>query len=263
MMRCCQCIAETVRTPRGGPGHYCGGVIWRWWKKKTPGRILKVRSRADADQVSRIDLTDLVPPAADFLAHSAAAMLVLSGEYARAGRQAWSAVDQDALARATQISLQRYNTLHQLLSDYVPDATEAMVGPLTYVKEQAARMVADRWFERVATSFVVGGFLTDFYRILAQGLPTSLAEKVTEALSDTRDEDLCGEVLGRVVDLDVQYVSRVSLWSRRLVGDAMLIARNALPRVNQVSSTGDRFEPLFTDILASHSERLSRLGLTA
>jgi len=238
-------------------------VAWSWWKKKTPGRILKVRSRADADRISRIDLTDLVPPAADFLAHSAAAMLVLSGEYSRAGRQAWSVVDQDALARATQVALGRYETLHTLLADYVPNATEAMVGPLAYLKEQMARMVADRWFERVATCFVVGGFLTDFYRTLAGGLPTTLSEKVLNALSDSADERLSGEVLSRVVELDVHYVSRVSLWCRRLVGDTMLIARNALPRINQVTSTGDRFEPLFTDVLTSHSQRLDRLGLTA
>jgi len=238
-------------------------VEWRFWKKKTPGRILKVRSRADSDQISRIDLTDLVPPAADFLAHSAAAMLVLSGEYSRVGRQAWSVVDQDALARATGVALKRYDALHALLADYVPNATEAMVGPLAYVKEQMARMVADRWFERVATCYVVGGFLTDFYRTLAQGLPITLSDKVMEALADTSDETLAGDVLARVVELDDQYVARVSLWSRRLVGDTMLIARNALPRINQVTSTGDRFEPLFTDVLASHSQRLDRLGLTA
>ena len=237
--------------------------MWRFWKKKTPGRILKVRSRADADQVSRIDLTDLVPPAADFLAHSAAAMLVLSGEYSRVGRQAWSVVDQDALARAAHVTLHRYDALHRLLADYVPNASEAMVGPLAYVKEQMERMVADRWFERVATCYVVGGFLSDFYRTLAHGLPTTLSEKVLEALSDSSDERLSGDVLGRVVDLDGQYVSRVSLWSRRLVGDTMLIARNALPRINQVTSTGDRFEPLFTDVLASHAQRLDRLGLTS
>jgi hypothetical protein len=238
-------------------------VAWSWWKKKTPGRILKVRSRADADRVSRIDLTDLVPPAADFLAHSAAAMLVLSSEYSRAGRQAWSVVDQDALARATGVALERYETLHALLADYVPNATEAMVGPLAFVKEQMARMVADRWFERVGTCYVVGGFLTDFYRTLAQGLPTTLSARVVEALADTSDENLSGDVLARVVDLDSQYVSRVSLWCRRLVGDTMLIARNALPRINQVTSTGDRFEPLFTDVLTSHARRLDRLGLTA
>lgn len=238
-------------------------VEWRWWKKKTPGRILRVRSRADSDQVSRIDLTDLVPQAADFLAHSAATMLVLSGEYSRAGRQAWSVVDQDALARATQVTLSRYEVLHRLLGDYVSDATESMVAPMEYVREQMGRMIADRWFERVATCYVTGGFLTDFYRILVAGLPQPLRGQVSGALESTADDELVSEVLQRVVELDVQYVARVSLWSRRLVGDTMLIARDVLPRINEVSSTGDRFEPLFTDVLAGHTRRLDRLGLTA
>lgn len=222
-----------------------------------------MRSRADADQVSRIDLTDLVPPAADFLAHAAATQLVLSGEFARAGRQGWSVVDQDGLARATQVVLTRYDAIHRLLGDYVPDASEALVAPLEFVRSQVDRMAADRWFERVATCYVVGGFMTDFFRILASGLPAGLSRQVTEIFAGSEAEDRLAEVLGRVVELDEAYVARVSLWSRRLVGDTMLIARQVLPRINVVSSTGDRFEPLFTDVLVGHTSRLERLGLTA
>lgn len=237
---------------------------WRWWKrKKTPGRVLQVRSRSDADRVSRIDLTDLVPPAADYLAHSCATMLVLSGEYARAGQQAWSVVDQDALARATQVLLTRYDALHALLVDYVPNPHEAMVEPLEFAKAQMGRMVADRWFERVATCYVVGGFMTDFYRILATGLPSPLSGQVGDALIDDTDSELIGDVLRRVLELDEAYVSRVSLWSRRLVGDILLMARAVLPRIAETTSTGDRFEPLFTDVLLGHTNRLEELGLTA
>ncbi len=236
---------------------------WRWWKKKSTGRTLRVRSRADANRVNRIDLTDLVPPAADFLAHSCSTMLVLSGEYAKAGRQAWSAGDQDAIARATQTVLTRYHALHQLLADYVPDSIEAMVVPLEYVRSQMGRMTADRWYERVATCFVVGGFMNDFYRVLATGLSGPLSDRVSEIFAGTDDEDAFLDVLGRVVELDPEYVSRVSLWSRRLVGDTMLMARHVLPRINQPTTSGDSFEPLFTDVLTSHTKRLDRLGLTA
>jgi hypothetical protein len=222
-----------------------------------------VRSRSDSERVSRIDLTDLVPPAADYLAHSCATMLVLSGECARAGQQAWSVVDQDALARATKVLLTRYDALHAILVDYVDSAEEAMVGPLEFVKAQMGRMVADRWFERVATSYVVGGFMTDFYRVLASGLPSPLAEQVTQVLDDNTDNELIADVLRRVLDLDEAYVSRVSLWSRRLVGDILLMARRVLPRISSTTSTGDRFEPLFTDVLLDHTNRLEYLGLTA
>lgn len=236
---------------------------WRWWRKQTPGRVLRVRSRAESDQVSRIDLTDLVPPVADYLAWAAAGALTLSGEYARAGRQAWSAVDKDAIARANQVMLTRYEGIRALLADYSTDVTEALVVPLEHHSAQFGRMSGDRWFERVATCYVVGGFLLDFYRILATGLPGGLADRVGQILASREDEELLAGVLGRVLTLEPAYLSRVSLWSRRLVGDTMLIARAVLPRVNTVSSTGDRFEPLFTDVVTAHTRRLDRLGLTA
>jgi hypothetical protein len=238
-------------------------VQWRWWKKKTPGQTLKVRSRSDADRVSRIDLTDLVPPAADFLASVSATTLVLAGEYSRVGRQAWSVVDQDALARASSHMLTRYETLHALLADYVSDPTEALVQPLASIREHMARLSADRWFERVATCYVTSGFLMDFYRIMAGGLPPGLAKKISDVLDAGPAESLPAEVLVRVVELDEQYVSRLSLWSRRLVGDTMLIARDVLPPVTPSGSNTDRFEPLFTDVLAGHTARLDGLGLTA
>lgn len=190
-------------------------------------------------------------------------MLVLSGEASRVGSQAWSVVDQDAMARVTQILLTRYQRLYDLLTDYVHDAREALVVPLDQVKNQTARMVADRWFERVATCYVVSGLMGDFYRALAQGLPDSLATEVAHILDEEDDTELLGNVLGRVLELDVAYVSRVSLWSRRLVGDTLLIARGVLPRVNEQTTTGDRAEPLFTDVLLGHTTRLENLGLTA
>ena len=263
---CCfrpQSSGVSLGCPRGAAGHYCGGVEWRWWKKKTPGRVLRVRTRRDADQVSRVDLTDLVPPAADYLAHLAATTLVLSHETSRVGAQAWSVVDQDAMARATQMLLSRYDRIHRLLSDYVADASEAMVAPLDQVKSQMSRMVADRWFERVATCYVVSGLMTDFYRTLAGGLPGPLGSEVKDILDADSEAPVLAEVLGRVLELDDAYVSRVSLWSRRLVGDILLIARGVLPRVGKSSASGDRFEPLFTDILLGHTTRLEKLGLTA
>ena len=252
-----------MKTQHSSPGDYCGGVQWRWWKKKTPGQTLKVRSRSDADRVNRIDLTDLVPPAADFLASLTATTLVLAGEYSRVGRQAWSVVDQDGLARASSAMLTRYEMLHALLADYVSDPTEALVEPLASIREHMARLSADRWFERVATCYVTSGFLMDFYRIMAAGLPAGLGKKISEVLAAEPSDRLPADVLARVVELDQQYVSRLSLWSRRLVGDTMLIARDVLPPLGATGSNTDRFEPLFTDVLAQHTARLDELGLTA
>jgi hypothetical protein len=71
-------------------------------------------------------------------------------------------------------------------------------------------------------------------------------------------------VLERLLQVDVRYVSRLSLWARRLVGDAMLMCKDALAEaVVTADDAVATLEPIFTDVLASHTSRLERVGLTA
>lgn len=244
----------------GGAGRATLGVVeWRWWRKKKPGRELWLGSRS-SDQSSRIDLTQLAPTAAELLAHACSSQLVLSAEYGRVTREAWSVADQDELARASAKVLDRYEALRALLAEYSEDPQQAMVAPLEYHKEQARRMSADNWYERVATCLVVGGFLADFFRTVAGGLPDPARTEIQAAFDTAEEEQLVENVLQRVFDHDEAYRSRVSLWARRLVGDTMLIARRAL----KTSAAGEEaYEPLFTDIITEHTRRLDRLGLTA
>lgn len=235
---------------------------WRWWRKKTPGRTLRVRSRSDSPAVARIDLSDLTPTAADFLAGACATHLILAGEIGRVAREAWSATDTDALVRAEQIVTSRYVTLRGLLGQYVPDMGTALSGPLETQRQSVRRLKAERWYERVTTCLVVDGFLMDFYQTIASGLPEPLSAQLAPLFTEPEEQELLHEVLQRVLLLDDGYVSRVSLWARRLVGDTMLIARSVLPE-RKWGNDGDRLEPVFTDVIAHHTRRLDRLGLTA
>ena len=177
-------------------------------------------------------------------------------------REAWSVTDRDELARATNVVLDRYEALRALLAEYGDDPVDALVRPTEFQREQFRRMSADNWYERVATCLVVGGFLGDFFTTLAGGLPDPARSDIQEVFESDDDEALFEGVLRRVIEHDDAYLSRVSLWSRRLVGDTMLIARRALkaPTSNRAE---DSYEPLFTDIVTEHTRRLDRLGLTA
>ena len=206
-------------------------------------------------------MTSLAPTAADLLAHATASQLLLSEESGRVMREAWSVTDRDELARATKVVLDRYEALRALLAEYGDDPVDALVRPTDFQREQFRRMSADNWYERVATCFVVGGFLGDFFTTLAGGLPEPARSDIQRVLESDDDEELFEGVLRRVIEHDVAYLSRVSLWSRRLVGDTMLIARKALKPAS--ASSEDNYEPLFTDIVTEHTRRLDRLGLTA
>lgn len=236
---------------------------WRFWESKKPSPQWKVRSRANRQSASRLDLTALVPTAADLLAHASASALLIAGEYGRVARQAWSARDRDELARAEARILARYETLRGLLAEYTPDPIEAMAEPLERQGDTLEHMAADAWYERVGTCYVVGGFLSDFYRIVAGGLPSGIGQKIIHAVDATEPEDLVAGVLARIIAVDEAQAWRLSLWARRVVGDTMLIARSALRGDTDPSRSAELYEPIFTDVLTEHTRRLDGLGLTA
>lgn len=236
---------------------------WRFWERKKTSPQWKVRSRANRQSASRLDLTALVPTAADLLAHASASALLIAGEYGRVAREAWSAKDRDELVRAEAQVLSRYETLRGLLAEYTPDPIEAMAEPLERQGEALRTMTADAWYERVGTCYVVGGFLSDFYRLVAGGLPAGIGHKIIQAVDGTDPEELAAGVLARIIAVDEAHAWRLSLWSRRVVGDTMLIARSALRGGSDATRSAELYEPVFTDVLTEHTRRLESVGLTA
>jgi hypothetical protein len=165
---------------------------------------------------------------------------------------------------ASGMAMDRYRALRALLADYEKDVSGAIATPRHTLSGHLERFVTTRWYERVGTIYVVFGLTRDFWLLLAGGLPKDLRTRVTEILRDGGEEDLLFGVLERVLQVDTRYVSRLSLWARRLVGDAMLICKDAL--ADAVVSADDavtKLEPIFTDVLAHHTSRLERVGLTA
>jgi hypothetical protein len=51
------------------------------------------------------------------------------------------------------------------------------------------------------------------------------------------------------------------MWGRRLVGDTMLVARLAIAQHPDASE--ERVDPVFTELIAAHTRRMDKLGLTA
>jgi hypothetical protein len=238
-------------------------VDWRFWKWGKAGLKPRITSRKSLPPASKIDLSALTPPADVLLGHTAVAMMVVANEYSEVADQATSVSDADNLTRAAGSILRRYEIVRELLDDYSGDPELSMAGPLEYAREQFNRFRADLWSERVATCLVVGGFLSDFLRTLASAMPGELSARLEEVFADDTAEKLCHGVLERVIEADVEQLSRLSLWSRRVVGDTILIARAALAPDPDDAVAEERYEPLFSDILTEHTRRLDRLGLTA
>jgi len=247
-----------------GAPHYTGTMPWFWRAKKSDSPKLSITPRQERAASSKVDLGSLAPPAADFIASACVVQLACATELSSVAKKAWSAVDADALMMAAGVALDRYRTLRTLLGDYEKDVVSALVVPRERLQRHLDRFETTRWYEQVGTMYVLTGFARDFWGTLAGGLPDTVASTVREVIADQGDEELLAGVLERLLAVDVRYVSRLSLWSRRLVGDIMLLCREALSdQARHEPETEIRLEPVFTDVLAKHTNRLDRLGLNA
>jgi hypothetical protein len=239
-------------------------MAWFWNKKKAKTPIFSVKFKGEGRATSKVDVGALAPPAADYLAGACVLHLALSAELGSVAKSAWSAEDADALMMASGVAMDRYRALRTLLGDYESDVPVALAVPRERLARHLERLGTTRWYEQVGTVYVLTGFSRDFWSALASGLPDKTATAVRDIIADAGDEDLVARVLERLLAVDQRYVSRLSLWSRRLVGDVMLMCKDALSSsAIDAPDTDIRLEPVFTDVLAGHTKRLDRLGLTA
>lgn len=239
-------------------------MMWPFTRKRKNSPAFLVSPRKSKSGSSKVDLGALAPPAADYVASACVLQLALASELAAVSKEAWSAKDADALMVASGIAMDRYRAFRELLADYEQDVPKALAPPRETLQRHLDRLVTPRWYEAVGSVYVITGFTRDFWHRLAEGLPHNITPVIQEILADHGDEDLLFSVLESVLGVDQRYTSRLSLWARRLVGDTMLMCRSSLSS----NATGDAetditLEPVFTDVLALHTRRLDRLGLTA
>ncbi|MDM7831892.1 ferritin-like fold-containing protein [Cellulomonas edaphi] len=141
------------------------------------------------------------------------------------------------------------------------------------------------WWERLLKAYVGYGVADDFCRIVAEGLDERSREIVLEVLDDASHADLAVTELDAAGSDDGVLTSRLALWGRRLVGEALgvvqglLTQRPALARLlarsdeRTAAANGEQPAPaaavttnapakVFSELTAQHTRRMSRLGLT-
>ncbi|MDA0289579.1 MAG: ferritin-like fold-containing protein [Actinomycetota bacterium] len=237
---------------------------WWWKKKKADKSSLSITPRDEERIASKVDLGALAPPLADYLATACSLQHALAAKLSTLSGGAWGSEDADDLGLAAGWAMDRYRRLREVLEDYVEDVPAALAGPRDRLATHLDRMESARWYEGVGTVYVVTGFTRDFWHRLAEGFAPEITTLLQGILADTGDEDVMAGVLERFLAVDARYSSRLSLWCRRLVGDTILICRDGLSEASMARADAEvRLEPVLTDVVALHTKRLDRLGLTA
>jgi hypothetical protein len=130
------------------------------------------------------------------------------------------------------------------------------------------------WYEGLVKAYVGDGFAADFYREVAAFVDADTRDLVYEVLAD---EDLHAYIVAQVrkaVEHDPKLAGRLSLWGRRLVGEALSQAQRVAADRDALTSllTGTVDRPgmdlaaisrMFSRLVANHTKRRAELGLQA
>jgi len=157
------------------------------------------------------------------------------------------------------------------LGGELPDVVAPFAGSYA---DYDARTEAGSWHERLLKAYVGYGVEDDVARLLAAGLDGPTRTLVLEVLDDDGHADFVVDRLTRAMRDDAVLASRLALWGRRLVGEALgvmqrLVAEHvelggllerALP---ESSGAGGLQQRLFGVLTAEHTRRMARLGLVA
>lgn len=191
----------------------------------------------------------------DRLADDSRLAPTLSGRAALAGMAAAEIGHHERLrARLTELGADAEAAMHPFVDVF--DTFHASTSPST-------------WLEGLVKAYVGDGIAADFYREVSTFLPPPDRELVLEVLADTGHADFAVREVRAAIAADPAVSGRLSLWARRLVGEALSQAqrvaaeRDALAML-LVGGTGDLagIAALLKRITAAHTARMQTIGLS-
>ncbi|TXK19617.1 ferritin-like fold-containing protein [Homoserinibacter sp. GY 40078] len=229
--------------------------------RQRPG-TLRVAPRSDAVAVARVELRDLTPTPERFLGQTAYLTIVLFENLGRAVTTAPTTDAKTRLARAASEMLRMHEELVGELQRMHDDPVAEMEPFRRELDEFQRRTRGADWHEILVTCYLTNGFLLDFFAGLASGLPDELDDRAATILQRDAAETVLVEELRRAIEEDPRIASRLAMWGRRLVGDTMLVARSAIAQ-HPSPVVDERVDPVFTELIATHTRRMDALGLTA
>ncbi len=204
----------------------------------------------------------------DLLGALAYAELTAFDRLAEDARLAPSLPGRAALARMAAAEIGHHcrlvDRLEQLGAD--PSAAMAPFVPALDAFHESTR--PSTWLEGLVKAYVGDGLASDFYREIAAFLPDPDRALVLEVLADTGHADFAVREVRAAITADRAVPGRLSLWGRRLVGEAMSQSQTVIAEHDGlaqmiVGGTGDLrgVARLIERITTAHTRRMKALGL--
>lgn len=230
------------------------------------------RPEAAADRADHADTVELLGLVAH-LQH------VAFGRLADDAREAPTTAQQLELSRLAAAAVERRDRVLARVGELGGDPERSLGAYTRLLEDFDNRTQPSTWWERLLRSYVAEGVSDDFCRIAAGAVDDVTRELLLEVLDDAAHAELAVAELETAGAQDEVLVSRLALWGRRLVGEALGVVQQAMaahpslvrlvgrregaPAATPTDDAPTADPKLFGELTAEHTRRMSRLGLTA
>lgn len=173
-----------------------------------------------------------------------------------------------ALASMAAAEMAHYEVLATFLSARGASVHEVMRPFVAPLDSYHASTRPGNWLESLVKAYVGDGLAADFYREIAGWLDPEVGDVVREVLSETGHSEFAEREVGAACAADPKISARLTLWGRRLLGEALIqaqqvaVERDALLQLLVGSGDLAGITRLLSRLTDRHTERMTSLGLS-
>ncbi|MFD8249569.1 MULTISPECIES: ferritin-like fold-containing protein [unclassified Nocardia] len=173
-----------------------------------------------------------------------------------------------AVAKMAAAEMEHFKTLESALAARGAGVFDAMAPFVRALDDYHASTDPSTWLESMVKFYVGDGIAADFYTEIAGALTPDVAAVVRDVLAETRHSEFVVEEVRRAVTESRSERDRLTLWGRRLLGEAITQAQFVMAQRDELTdlvltATGDLngIAALFERMQDSHAERMAVLGI--
>jgi 1,2-phenylacetyl-CoA epoxidase catalytic subunit len=173
-----------------------------------------------------------------------------------------------SMASMAAAEMGHYELLRDALERRGVDVVQAMAKYASALDSYHRLTTPSTWLEALVKTYVGDALAADLYLEIADGLPDEVADVVRATLSETQHSQFVVAEVRAAVTSSAKQRSRLALWSRRLLGEAITQAQYVLAEhdelVDMVVSRAEGLTQLagfFDRLQHTHDERMRELGL--